>query len=43
MRREANSSVSASNLKELKEKGKTKNTLSRGLLSLALPFGFSVS
>ena len=34
--------VSASNLNELKGKGKTRYTFSRGLLSLALPLGLSV-
>ena len=40
---EAKRFVSASNLNELKEKGKTRYTFSRGLLSLALPLGLSVS
>ena len=35
---------SVSNLSELKEKGKTRYTLgSRGLLSLTLPLGLSIS
>ena len=39
MRKEAKRFVSASNLNELKGKGKTRHTLLRGLLSLALPLG----
>ena len=43
VRREAKRFVSASNLNELKEKGKRRYTFSRGLVSLALPLGLSVS
>ena len=44
VRRKAKRFISSSNLKELKEKGKTRYTKSsRGLLSLDLPLGLSVS
>ena len=44
VRRKAKRFISASNLNELKEKGKTRYTQgSSGLLSLDLPLGLSVS
>ena len=44
VRRKAKRFISASNLNELKGKGKTRYTKgSRGLLSLILPLGLSIS